>query len=203
MSEKTTTAAEILKHLRGLPPADACEAAFAFLRETHRDAEGRFRIIDPATGQGLKSFTANGKKYQVLQPSEGVGLRRFAALRTAISQVGFDASLMEQFAQLKRVETAFNKGSYMEAAAGIHDMMQAIGRAGHSFPSAVEACSLFIVRPGEDLARLPTEAETEAKIEDWAAEGLHEQDFFFLCLSFAQGWNEELAGFSLLLQGRA
>ena len=200
---KKPAAGEILAYLRGLPPAEACEAAFAFLRETHQDADGRFRIIDPATGAGLKSFTANGNKYQVLQPADGVGLRRFAALRTAISQVGFEASLMDQFAQLKRVETAFNKGSYMEAAAGIHDMMQAIGRAGNSFPSAFEACALFVIRDGEDVSRLPTAAETEAKISDWSAEGLHEQDFFFLCLRFAQGWNEGLAGFSLLLQGRA
>jgi len=202
MSEKKK-ASEILAYLRQAGPTEACEAAFEFLRETHRDMDGRFRIINPATGAALKSFTACGRRYQVLSPAEGVGLRRFAALRTAISQVGFEASLMDQFAQLKRVEAAFNKGSYMEAAAGIHDMMQAIGRAGHSFPAAIEAASMFILREGEDVSRMPTEAETEAKIEDWAAEGLHEQDFFFLCLSFAQEWNEELAGFSLLLQGRA
>lgn len=199
---KETTAGEILAYLRGLPAAGACEAAFQFLRETHRDAEGRFRIIDPATGASLKSFTANGNKYQVLSPEEGVGLRRFGPLRTAISRVGFEASLMDQFAQLKRVEAAFNKGSYMEAAAGIHDMMQAIGRAGHSFPEAFRAAALFVLREGEDVSKLPTEAETEAKIADWAEEGLHEHDFFFLCLSFAQAWNEGLAGFSLLLQGR-
>lgn len=202
MSEKKT-APEILAWLRDQGSKQACEAAFQYLRETHRDEAGRFRLVNPESGGFMLNFTANGTKYKVLTPEDGIGMRRFSALRGYISRVGFDASLMEQFAQLQRIETAFNKAEYVKAAAGIHDMMQAINKANRAYPYAAEACCLFIVKDGESTKQVPTQAEIEAKILDWEEEEIHEQDFFFYCLTWATELNAALEGFSLLLQGRS
>jgi hypothetical protein len=202
VNEKNKTSAEILSLLRSQEPGVAIEAAMAYLQHAQKEQGQRFRLIDADTGNHVLRFEANGKTYRVLTSKDGIGLRRFAALRAAISQVGFEASLVEQLAQFKRIEQAFNKQEYMKAAAGVHDMMQAVTRGMRTYPYAAEACALFIVREGEDLKALPTQADVDEKVADWAEEGLHESDFFFLCFRWAQAWNEELADFSLLIQGR-
>ena len=202
MDEKTKTSAEILLSLRAQEPEAAMEAAMEFLKKAQKEQGQRFRLINPETGAHVLRFDAAGKQYRILTSKDGIGLRRFAALRGAVSQVGFDASLMEQLAQFRRIEAAFNKQEYMKAAAGVHDMMQAVNRAIRAFPYAAEACALFIVTDGEDLKALPSQADVDEKVSDWAEEGLHESDFFFLCFRWAQDWNEELSDFSLLIQGR-
>lgn len=179
--------------------AEACREAFAFLHEFHRDEQKRFRIVDPQTGIHLLNFTANGVNYRVVTPEEGVGLRRMQYLRVKLSMVGFDSTLGDQYAILNKITKHFDKGEYVRAAAGIVDMMNAISKANRMFPYAAEACAVFIVREGENMRELPTEAEIEAKISDWNEEGLHEQDFFFLCLQWGRAWNDALADFSLTL----
>ena len=58
------------------------------------------------------------------------------------------------------------------------------------------------VAEGEDIKEVPSQAQTAAKLEAWAEEGLHEQDFFFLCLAWLRDWNDALSAFYLLMAGR-
>jgi hypothetical protein len=180
----------------------AREAAFMYLRQTSRDENKRLRLINPEDGSHLLAFEANGTKYRVVTAEEGLGLRRAQALRVAASQMGFDAALTDQLASLQSIEKLLNKQDWVRAAAGIVDMQAAIKKAWRQYPYAAEACSLFILAEGEDLKEVPSQAQTAAKLEDWAAEGLHEQDFFFLCLAWLREWNGALSDFYLLMAGR-
>lgn len=181
--------------------AMAREAAFMYLRQASRDENQRLRLINPDDGSHLLAFEANGTKYRIVTAEEGLGLKRAQALRVAASQMGFDAALTDQLASLQAIEKHLNKQEWVRAAAGVVDMQAAIKKAWREYPFAAEACSLFIVAEGEELKEVPTQAETAKKLDDWAEEGLHEQDFFFLCLAWLRGWNDALSAFYLLLAG--
>jgi hypothetical protein len=183
-------------------PALAREAAFMYLRQTSRDENKRLRLINPEDGSHLLAFEAAGVKYRIVTAEEGLGLRRAQALRVAASQMGFDAALTDQLASLQSIEKLLNKQDWVRAGAGIVDMQAAIKKAWRQYPHAAEACSLFILAEGEDIKEVPTQAQTAAKLEAWAEEGLHEQDFFFLCLAWLRDWNDALSAFYLLMAGR-
>jgi hypothetical protein len=177
--------------------AAACRACFEFLHRHWRDDSGTFRLVDQETGHHVPEFQAGGKTWRILTPDDPLPLARAQNLRVRLSMVGHDASLGEQLSQLETIRRALNQREpdYVGAAAGIHSMQQAITKATRAFPYAAEAACLFIVEPGEDLTKLPTDAEAQAKMQVWNDASLHPMDFFFLCLNWASAWNERTTGY--------
>jgi hypothetical protein len=201
--DNQTTAKQLFQDLSAAPPEAAYEAAWQYLAKAKPAPAQPLRLIDPATGAFLLRFEANGTKYSVRTAEEGVPLLRFKKIQTLVAQMGFDASVSDQYAALDRIEKYFNKSEYIKAAGGILDMKMALSKAERAFPFAADACAMFILRDGEDITQLPTEAEIQAKVEDWNAAGLYAADFFFLCLSYSTAWNAVLNDFLLLIRGGA
>ena len=164
---------------------------------------GFLHIYNEETGEITKRFNANGTEYFVRLPSDGISLLRASKLRPLLSVVGNDATFGDQLQAEYRKKKLFdsmlsNKGGATELGAEIMTSIKAIEKADRNWTFAAYACTLFIVTENEDL---PTydERTAEKKIEDWNKEPIHEQDFFFLCLSWARIWNEGLAAFYLKL----
>ena len=188
---------DILSSLLSHPdPAAACAACFEFLNRRWRDETGTPRLIDPATGLALPRFTAGGKEWHILTPTDGLPLLRTQNLRVRLTMVGHDATLGDQLAQLETIKQALNQGQdFVAAAAGIHSMQIAITKATRAFPFAAEAACLFIVEPGEDLTKLPTDAQAAAKMQVWNDAQINAMDFFFCCLNWATTWNADTHGY--------
>jgi hypothetical protein len=194
---------DLIAALRDHPDRRAAlAAAFDFLRTFHRDATGAFRLVGE-DGRHVPWFDAAGKRYNILTPDDNMPLLRTQNLRARLAMVGSDTTLTDQYQMLQRIKAALNQRQpdYVGAAAGIESMLQALTKADRAFPFAAEAACLFVVLPGEDLGRLPTEAEKEAKMQDWNDAGLNGQDFFFLCLHWAWAWNESTAAYLQRLGG--
>lgn len=181
----------------------AREAALLYLEETASDSDGFKHIYDLKTGHWQQQFTANGNEYRILSPSEGVGLKRYQMLRTSIEVVGADMSLTDQMRMVneaKKVmdEIAASKTGFVRLSVILENMSQGIARSSRNWPLSAYAATLFIVRKGEDLENYDSDL-AEEKIADWAAEKIHEADFFFCCWQWEKRWNEKLSAFAVRL----
>jgi hypothetical protein len=189
---------DTLTHLLQHPdPAATARACFEFLNRVWRDEAGTRRLVDPATGLHLPRFEAGGRDWHILTPDDHLPLVRAQNLRVRLVMVGHDAGLESQMAQLEQARQALNRAQpdYVAAAAVIHSMQMAITKATRVFPFPAEAACLFIVEEGEDLTKLPTDAQMHGKMECWNDAGIHPMDFFFLCMNWATGWNESMRGY--------
>lgn len=154
-----------------------------------RTLQSRYRIVDPDTGKWVSQFQANGNKYYIRSASDGLGFKRYVEMKRLLSVVGFDATYSEQLAALNRMTAAANtlvsKSPQLDLLfREIENMRESIKRADRKWDYSLFAATLFIVRPDEDLNEW-SESIASEKIDDWAAEGLHEQDFFLLVILWA------------------
>ena len=199
----TQMSKDLIAALRDHPDRRAAlAAAFDFLRTFHRDETGAFRLVGE-DGRHVPYFDAGGKRYNILTPEDGLPLIRTQNLRARLAMVGSDTTLTDQYQMLIRIKAAMNlrPADTVAACAGIESMLLALTKADRSFPFAAEAACLFITLPGEDLRKLPTDAEAQAKMQDWNDAGINGQDFFFLCLNWAWAWNNDIAGYLQRLGG--
>lgn len=144
-------------------------------------------------GDYKREFTANGKKFIVRSPNEGVGIYRFSRMELMGGVLGLDASLKSLLASTKKYQDI----AFEDAPAAIkvkkmvmhsEAVLEGIRSAGKNrYAKAFFMCTLFIVRPNEDMT-VWNEDEAQAKIDDWNAEGYNEHDFLELALTILPGF---------------
>lgn len=129
-----------------------------------------------------REFMANGRKYTIRTQEEGIGILRYNKLLNMSSVWAFQADFSSQIKAWRRaveaVDRALNgKGSYGDFYAIAQAAVDGVNRSGQTnYLYAYWVCCLFVVRDGEDMTKF-IEAEQQEKINDWAAEGFHEDDF--------------------------
>lgn len=203
-------AKDILTLLKGHPQADqTAEAAASLLGAdvatawTFRKKAGLVRLVDEQTGKYPTSFYANGQLYHIRSVKEGLGFVRYKEMKQMLSVVGFNATYSEQMQALERLIKAANslvtkEPKLNDLFAEIENMRQAIKNTdSRKWDYSFYAASLFICRPDENMNEW-SEALANEKIQDWHAEGLHEQDFFFLVIL----WGTQLSEWWRTLPGQ-
>ena len=156
------------------------------------------RLVDPNTGAFVSQFDTKEHRYYIRTAADGVGMRRYVELKKGLSMVGFNASLPEQLAGLRRIKEAANtlvtqKPRLDNLFVEIHNQEMALNAVNRKWDYSYYGCTLFIIREDEDLTKWD-EALAEQKIEDWAENNIHEQDFFLLSMLYqarlSEWWKE-------------
>lgn len=191
---------EISKSLSALPESEkkkvlatvfGADAAqwYEYKRKTSTE-----RLVNPQTGEWVSSFKANGQTYYIRTPEQGLSLLRLTMLKKQLSAVGFNASYGEQMGSLNRMVGCVNtlttkEPKLYDLVLEIENQRQAITNSNRNWDFSFTACTLFIVRPDEDLTTY-NEQEQESKIEDWNKAGLHPEDFFLCSIKWAMQLQE-------------
>lgn len=140
------------------------------------------RLPKDNRGEFKREFIANGRRYTIRTQEEGIGIMRYCKLLNMSSVWGMQADLASQIRAWKQATSALDralngKGSFGEFYAVAQNAVDGVNRAGSvNYLYTYWACCLFIIRDGEDMTDF-VEADQQAKIDDWNAEGYHEQDF--------------------------
>lgn len=101
------------------------------------------------------------------------------------------------------VEDALNKVKFVEAAAIIANMKQAILRGGDKKKHLVlQICALFLNEEGEDVG-VYREEVMDAKIQDWLDSGVDYKDFFQFTVNIVPGLLAVLQQTSTVISGQA
>lgn len=153
---------------------------------------GKVQRIVTEAGDFVPEFKANGKTYYILNPKEGLPLRRQRELEKMSVVVPFNAGLGEVLASLQRMKQVCNTlvGTSKETPnftgliEEIVNLERGLNESSRKWQASLIMCTLFIIEPGEDLKTWSID-HANRKIEDWAAEGLIEQDFFILAMQWS------------------
>ena len=145
------------------------------LKQLPRDDQGQF----------TRRFTANGQKYIIRSQDEGIGAIRYSMLMKSSSTIVFAQDVGTQvrnWQQLDKLLSEFARGKIEISHVGafIHNVLDGISTSSKQrYVFSFWVCTLFIVREDEDMTKW-VEAEQAEKIDDWNAEGIHENEFFEL-----------------------
>lgn len=133
-------------------------------------------------GNFARTFDAAGHRYTIRTQEEGIGIARYCKLLAMTSVWGFQADLGSQFNAWRAATDALDeairgKASFGKVYAVAQSAADGINRSSKvNYTYAFWAACLFVVRDGEDLTKF-IEEEQKEKIDDWAREGYHEEDF--------------------------
>ena len=145
-------------------------------RELPKDQDG---IILP--------FETKKGRYNIIRPGQPLGIIRFTELQKMKLVFGTArtvAALVEALRGIQKVLGADKSFADIrtEAILGINSILQGlIDTSKQRFDYGLYLCTLFIYRDGHDPKQWDM-ATAESYIEDWAAEGLSELDFFSFAL---------------------
>lgn len=158
------------------------------IRHLPRDERGNYE----------REFEANGNKYIIRTPEEGIGILRYCRLLNMSSVWGLQADFGSQLGAWRKavnsIDLAINgKGSYGDFFGIAQSAVDGINRAGQTnYTYAFWVACLFIVRENEDITKF-VEGDQQNKIDDWATEGYHEQDFEELVKKKLQEFSQQSA----------
>ena len=147
------------------------------------------RLVTP-DGAWVSEFTANGKTYYIRNPKDGLPLRRQRELEKMSVVVPFNAGLGEVISSLSRMKKICNsligskEGNFTGLVEEIVNLERGLSESNRKWQASLIMCTLFIYEPGEDLKTWDID-QANRKIEDWAAEGLIEDDFFSLAMQWS------------------
>ena len=147
------------------------------------------RLVTP-DGAWVSEFTANGKTYYIRNPREGLPLRRQRELEKMSVVVPFNAGLGEVISSLSRMKKICNSlvggkdANFTGLVEEIVNLERGLSESNRKWQASLIMCTLFIYEPGEDLKTWDID-QANRKIEDWAAEGLIEDDFFTLAMQWS------------------
>ncbi len=147
------------------------------------------RLVTP-DGAWVSEFTANGKTYYIRNPREGLPLRRQRELEKMSVVVPFNAGLGEVISSLSRMKKICNSlvggkdANFTGLVEEIVNLERGLSESNRKWQASLIMCTLFIYEPGEDLKTWSID-DANRKIEDWAAEGLIEDDFFSLAMQWS------------------
>ena len=129
-----------------------------------------------------RSFQANGNTYIIRTQKEGIGIKRYSMFQNFTSVWAFEA---DAGAQVKAWQSMVEKlDLYLRGKASL-SQVYAIAKSATDGLNRTRAtdyryvfwcATLFIVREDEDLTQY-VEEDQQKKIDDWNAEGYHEEDF--------------------------
>jgi hypothetical protein len=128
-------------------------------------------------------FDAAGKRYFI---EDTLSFNRFEKLREYTLEMGFSATFLEIFNNLKKAWDLMNKQQPSDAAVVIHNIMNGIGRLEKKDDPAFRICALFCNTEDEDTT-VWDEAVERQKIEDWGGE-YNVTPFFWLAAAKVNGW---------------
>ena len=149
----------------------------------------------------FEPFTANGKTYKFIKPGDPVGIDKWAEYQKLQIVVGAGvtfADLIISLREHKRLLSTDQPFSDIRSEAivwadsqikGLIEMSQA------RYDKAFYLCSIFIYEDGAD----PYEWDMDMAgrmIEDWAIEGINEQDLFFFAMLQIPAWKAIFAELS-------
>jgi hypothetical protein len=141
-------------------------------------------------GAWVSEFTANGKTYYIRNPKDGLPLRRQRELEKMSVVVPFNAGLGEVISSLSRMKKICNSlvggkdANFTGLVEEIVNLERGLSESNRKWQASLIMCTLFIYEPGEDLKTWDID-HANRKIEDWAAEGLIEDDFFTLAMQWS------------------
>lgn len=144
-------------------------------------------------GKIARHFEANGIRYTIRTADEGTTIERWSQYEKMSLVVGYDANFQAMYQNLTQAMELCNgvvtkENNFTDLVMHLNAMQEGVVSAANSrYNQAMYLCSLFIVRDDEDLTTW-SEAEAEAKIADWNAEGYDVQDFLWLALSGLRGF---------------
>ena len=147
------------------------------------------RLVDE-DGSWVSKFEANGKVFYIRNPREGLPLRRQRELEKMSVVVPFNAGLGEVISSLSRMKRICNtligskEGNFTGLVEEIVNLERGLSESNRKWQASLIMCTLFIYEPGEDLKTWDID-QANRKIEDWAAEGLIEDDFFSLAMQWS------------------
>jgi hypothetical protein len=182
---------ELVNTLKQAKTGDATSAALDFLGSSarrwwdHRQKAGQKRIVNEETMEMVSEFKANGQTYYILQPQDGINVYRMSKLKQMLSIAYTDQNFSEQMQfndkLTKLANTLVTKSPRLDLlfAALKEDRERLQATRERKWDYSLMACTFFIVKPDEDLSKW-TQQDADKKIDDWSAEGIHEEDFF-LC----------------------
>lgn len=133
-------------------------------------------------GNFAREFQANGQTYIIRSQEEGIGILRYCSLLNMSSVWGLQADLGSQIGAWNKATKAVDqaligKGSFGDYFAVAQSAVDGLSRAGKTnYTLAFYTACLFVVRKDENITKF-IDAEQTQKIDDWAAEGYHEEDF--------------------------
>lgn len=175
-----TRISEVLGEVLG---AEAAE----WYNTRQKNNPGRLVTTD---GAWVSEFKANGKTYYIRNPKEGLPLRRQRELEKMSVVVPFNAGLGEVISSLSRMKKICNtligskEGNFTGLVEEIVNLERGLSESNRKWQASLIMCTLFIYEPGEDLKTWDID-QANRKIEDWAAEGLIEDDFFTLAMQWS------------------
>lgn len=186
---------EVQKLLRKLPKAEAEKAALDYLSPDAKDWYSYRKrttpqpLVDPKTQQIVSEFTANGQKYFIRRPEDGLPLLRYERLQELSTVTAFDSTYGEILSKvnglIEKANSLVTKQPKLnELFLDIENIKQSLNKKDRNWDYSLLTCTLFIVRPDEDLNKWE-QLEQEKKIEDWNEAGLNMMDFFFLVVYWA------------------
>ena len=142
-------------------------------------------------GTWVSEFKANGKVYYIRNPKDGLPLRRQVELEKMSVVVPFNAGLGEVIGSLQRMKQICNTlvggkdANFTGLVEEIVNLERGLrGDGERKWQASLVMCTLFIIEPGEDMKTWDMH-QANRKIEDWAAEGLIEEDFFILSMQWS------------------
>jgi hypothetical protein len=121
-----------------------------------------------------RSFEANGNEYFIQKSLSVDYMEHFE--RKEI-EFGFGASFQVISSALVEVFQLLNKREEVSAGVLVRDLIKGIANLEERHTSAVELCTLFMLRKGEDTSKYD-EKLAEEKIADWKAANI-DVNFFF------------------------
>ena len=186
---------EVRKLLKSLPKEEAQKIALDYLGEDAKEwADYRTRtkpnaLVDPATGKTVSEFVANGQKYYIRRPEQGLPLLRYERLQELSTVTAFDSTYAEIIAKvnglIEKANSLVTKQPKLnELFLDIENIKQSLNKRDRHWDYSLLTCTLFIVKPDEDLTKWE-QHEQEKKIEDWNTAGFDMNNFFFLVYYWA------------------
>lgn len=185
---------EVLQQLRRLPKDEAKKIALNYLgKEAQEWYDYRTRtpkgLVNLETGQSVSEFVANGQKYYIRKPEQGLPLLRYERLQELSTVTAFDATYGEIISKvnglIEKANSLVTKQPKLnELFLDIENIKQSLSKKDRNWDYSLLTCTLFIVKPDEDLTKWE-QIEQERKIEDWQQAGYSMHDFFFLVYYWA------------------
>jgi hypothetical protein len=186
---------EVQKLLRKLPKQKKQEIALNILGSEakewfeYRKTTTPPSLIDPNTQKIVSEFKANGQKYYIRRPEEGLPLLRYERLQELATVTSFDATYGEIVTKVnglvEKANSLVTKAPKLnELFLDIENIKQSLKKTDRNWDYSLLTCTLFIVKPDEDLTKWEQQ-EQEKKIEDWNEAGIPMDNFFFLVVYWA------------------
>lgn len=152
---------------------------------------------DPNGNMTYEPFKANGKTYKFIRPGDPIGIDKWAEYQKLQIVVGAGVTFADLIVSLRAHKTLLSEDrtfSEIRSEAivwadstikGLIEMSQA------RYDKAFYLCSIFIYEEGTDPYYWDMDMAGRM-IEDWAQEGINEQDLFFFAMLQIPAWRQIL-----------